>query len=165
VGRVASAKKAMTNAHQKWFDLLFPGHDDRPSRNHAQSIPASVLSELFDDAHELHQDLMQHLPRGGGGVRLGLEELGRCFSQTTIEALDSVAEGEMRATRFRMVARHSGKLSHFPSTGKWVSTTGAVMTRFARGVAVETWLEVDAFAVLSTVGALEEEQGSEGATR
>jgi predicted ester cyclase len=152
--------------HERWFELLLPGLESSTPRDHAARIPTSVLRELFDDAHELHQDLLSRFPKGPAGVRLALENLERRFANATVNVLETMVEGEMQATRFRIAGRHVGPLSHFPSTGKWVSTTGAVMTRFAAGRAIESWLEVDAYAVLSAVGALVERQtvSAEGAT-
>jgi predicted ester cyclase len=67
-------------------------------------------------------------------------------SQFTIE--DAIAEGDKVATRYINRGTHQGEMMGIPPTGKQVTLSGIVITRFADGKAVEVWNNADDLGTL-----------------
>jgi predicted ester cyclase len=68
----------------------------------------------------------------------------------TIE--DMVADGDNVACRFTVRGTHKGDLMGIAPTGKQVTITGIVISRFAGGKEVEAWASPDMLAMMQQLG-------------
>jgi predicted ester cyclase len=67
---------------------------------------------------------------------------------------DMVAEGDKVVSRVTFRGTHTGPLMHIPPTGKEVTVTAMVMTRFENGQNVEAWGESDRFGLMQQLGVI-----------
>jgi steroid delta-isomerase-like uncharacterized protein len=72
--------------------------------------------------------------------------------QFTIE--DLIAEGDKIVTRYTARGTHRGDLQGIPPTGRQVTVTGIIISRFANGKFVEGWLDFDALGMLQQLGVI-----------
>ena len=74
--------------------------------------------------------------------------------QETIE--DQIAEGDKVATRFSGRGTHSGEVMGARPTGKKLTWSGLVLTRFVNGKIAEEWVEFDGLSFLQQLGVVPE---------
>ena len=70
----------------------------------------------------------------------------------TIE--DQIAEGDKVVTRYTTRGTHQGSFIGIPPTGKHITVTGMVITRFAKGKEVEEWANADWLGLLQQIGVI-----------
>ena len=68
----------------------------------------------------------------------------------TIE--DQIAEGDKVVTRYTTRGTHQGSFMGIPPTGKHITVTGIVITRFANCKEVEEWANADWLGLLQQLG-------------
>jgi predicted ester cyclase len=68
--------------------------------------------------------------------------------------LDFVVEGDRTVTRWSAAGTHRGELMGIPPTGRAVTITGIIATRFEGGRAVEEWEEMDLLGLMRQLGAM-----------
>jgi steroid delta-isomerase-like uncharacterized protein len=73
-------------------------------------------------------------------------------SEFTIE--DVVAERDKVATRYTNRGTHRGAMMGIPPTGRQVTVTGIVITRFVDGKAVEVWNNADDLGIMRQLGVI-----------
>ena len=74
------------------------------------------------------------------------------FPDVNMSIQDIVVEGDKAATRWSARGTHQGQLMGIPPTGRVVTMTGIVVTRFADGKAVEETEEIDMFGLMRQLG-------------
>ena len=67
---------------------------------------------------------------------------------------DLIAEGDKVVCRYTWRATHHGEYMGVPATGKVVTMTGIVISRFAGGKVVEDWRQADDLGLLQQLGAI-----------
>ena len=67
---------------------------------------------------------------------------------------DMIAEGDKVVSRYTVRATHQGELMGIPATGKGVTYTGILISRFAGGKCVEDWEQADMLGLMQQLGAL-----------
>jgi steroid delta-isomerase-like uncharacterized protein len=67
---------------------------------------------------------------------------------------DLIASGSTVVWRFRATGTHRGEVFGIAPTGKQVTFTGIVITRFADGKWAEDWFEADFLGLLQQLGAV-----------
>ena len=67
---------------------------------------------------------------------------------------DVIAERDKVVWRYTARGTHQGELMGIPPTGKSVTLTGIVISRFARGKWVEDWHNNDTLGLLQQLGAI-----------
>ena len=65
---------------------------------------------------------------------------------------DLIAEGERVVIRWTVTGTHKGELQGIAPTGKHVTVTGMVMSRFVKGKVEEDWINFDALGLLQQLG-------------
>lgn len=75
------------------------------------------------------------------------------FPDLRIAVEDVIGEGDQTACRIRATGTHSGPQFGVPPTGKRVSFTGIIWTRWKDGKIAEAWNEFDAWGLMQQVGA------------
>lgn len=76
------------------------------------------------------------------------DRLLAAFPDVEMVILDVIVEGDKTATRWSAHGTHRGELMGIRPTGRTVSMTGVVVTRFADGKAVEVWEEIDLLGLM-----------------
>ena len=67
---------------------------------------------------------------------------------------DLIAEGDKVVSRYTCRATHQGELMGVPATGKVVTATAILISRFAGGKCVEDWEEADMLGLFQQLGAI-----------
>jgi steroid delta-isomerase-like uncharacterized protein len=67
---------------------------------------------------------------------------------------DLIAEGDKVVSRYTFGATHRGELMGIPPTGKVVTATAILISRFAGGKCVEDWEEADMLGLFQQLGAV-----------
>ena len=76
------------------------------------------------------------------------------FSDTQIEVLAQIAEGDLVATRWRFTGTQTGTYLGLAPTGKTISWTGMQIDRFSDGKIAETWVNWDMYSMFEQLGLL-----------
>jgi predicted ester cyclase len=63
-----------------------------------------------------------------------------------------IAEGDKVVWRWRITGTHRGELNGIPPTGKPISITGIVISRFAGGKWAEDYVNWDTLGMLQQIG-------------
>lgn len=79
-------------------------------------------------------------------------EFHNSFSDTKMEVLQQVAEGDFVSSRWRMTAKHTGKFNDLAPTGKTSTWTGVHTDRYEGGKLVESWVDWDKYSWLAGLG-------------
>jgi predicted ester cyclase len=67
---------------------------------------------------------------------------------------DLIAEGDKVVQRYTIRGTHRGNFMGVPATGKVVTFTGIVISRFAGGKFVEEWDNQDVLGLMQQLGAI-----------
>jgi predicted ester cyclase len=88
------------------------------------------------------------------GFKAQQQGLLAAFPDTRLSLDDSVAEGDRVASRFTIRATHTGELQGIPPTGRQVTITAIIISRFEDGRAVEEWESMDMLGLMQQIGAI-----------
>ena len=90
--------------------------------------------------------------KGPGGFGQYVAMLRTAFPDLQFTLVNVIAEGDYAAHRFTLTGTHKGDLRGIAPTGKRVTATGNVLSRFAGGKEAEAWIEYDTLAVYQQLG-------------
>ena len=76
------------------------------------------------------------------------------FPGLVIEIDDMLAAGDKVVTRWTLRGVHRGEFQGIAPTGKEVTVTGIIITRFKNGKAVEEWEEANLLGMMQQLGAM-----------
>ena len=77
------------------------------------------------------------------------------MSEIKVVIHHQIADGDMVATHWSLTARHTGKLMHYPATGRTIHMKSMCVDRVRDGKVVEHWGVRDLLSVLRQIGAVE----------
>lgn len=104
-------------------------------------------------------DYAYHGPGASSNLDLAaMKQMARAFltafpgQRITLE--DLFAEGDEVVSRYTFRGTHQGEFMGFPATGRAVTFTGIVISRFAGGKWVEDWESLDAMGLMQQLGAI-----------
>lgn len=114
-------------------------------------------AEIFSADYINHQE-----PAASGGVKgIDLKTWRsvvyghhRAFSNSTVEILLQVAEGDFVATHWRFTVANTGTYLERPPTGRTISWTGVQIDRFDNGKIAESWVSWDKYTQFEGLGLL-----------
>jgi steroid delta-isomerase-like uncharacterized protein len=92
--------------------------------------------------------------RGPEGFKQLITMYRSAFPDLHLDVDELIAEGNTVVSRWTGRGTHKGELMGIPPTGKQVSVTGVVISRFAGGKAVEDWELIDTLTMLQQLGAI-----------
>ena len=78
----------------------------------------------------------------------------KAFPDVQIAIEDQISEGDKVVTRWTVHATHKGELMGISPTGKWVTITGIVISRFENGQEVEAWEESNTLGLMQQLGVI-----------
>jgi steroid delta-isomerase-like uncharacterized protein len=99
---------------------------------------------IHDPGLELH---------GPGELRRGLEGLRQVFPDFHFTVLDTLAQDDKVAVRYRGEGTHRAEFLGVPATGRRVDYTGIVWVRLEEDRIAEFWAQPDQLGVLKQLGA------------
>ncbi len=76
------------------------------------------------------------------------------FPEQHVTVDDLIAEGDKVVLRYTIRATHQGEFMGVPATGRAVTVTGIIISRFAGGKWVEDWSAFDALRLMQQVDAI-----------
>lgn len=114
------------------------------------------VADWLSPDHVLHQSVIEGLPPGLAATLDLARFYRRALPGLAVSIEDAFGDGDRAVTRFRVRARHTGKLGAIAPTSAPIEVTGMLVSRFGEdGRAVESWLEVGALGVLRALDVLE----------
>lgn len=124
------------------LDMWASGNSDDPN-------------EIFATSYVNYQE-----PAAAGGVQgLGLQswlavvaDYHKAFSNSAVDILLQIAEGDYVATHWRFTVTHTGPYFGHAPTGKEVRWTGVQIDRFESGKITESWVSWDKFTLFEGLG-------------
>ena len=119
-----------SDSTDKAEDLVAPGYLNHQEPDVAGGVTAKNLDEWRELVSGFHES----------------------FSDSTVEILIQVGEGDLVATRWAFTATHTGAFMGYPATGKRVTWFGTEVDRFENGKIVESWVDWDKFSFLNKLG-------------
>lgn len=113
-----------------------------------------ILYEIEDIDHILHYSFGQDV-KGVEAQVQGFKELHTIFPDLQTSIVDTVAEGDMVASRFTLSGTHTGAdYMGIPATGKRFEFEGAMIQRYKDGKVMERWEYLDRLDVLHQRGVI-----------
>jgi len=91
---------------------------------------------------------------GPEGVRREVSVYRNAFPDIHFAIEDTIAEGDKVVTRLTATGTHEGDLPGIPATGKRVTISGIVITRYVNGKAAEAWFKFDFLGLYRQLGAI-----------
>jgi predicted ester cyclase len=94
--------------------------------------------------------------KGPAGAKEFIGRLREGFPDITFTIEDTIAEGDLVATRWTATGTHDGEFMGFEPTGRLATIGGMTIQRFEDGRIVEGWTQPDALGLLRVIGAVPE---------
>ncbi len=118
-----------------------------------QEASMALLEELYAP------DYIYHGPGAFGDADLAatkqmLHAFFTAFPEQRVTVEDLIAEGDKVVSRYTFRATHRGEFMGIPATGKAVTVSGIMISRFADGKWVEDWDSPDALSLMQQLGAI-----------
>ena len=111
----------------------------------------SLADELVDANYIGHQPGLPDF-KGPEGFRQYMTMMRTAFPDINMTIEDTVAEGDKVVNRYTGRGTHKGDLMGIAPTGKQVTITGMVATRYVGGKQVEAWVAMDMLGMLQQLG-------------
>ena len=110
-----------------------------------------VIDELFAPSYSFKSPLGIDI-KGAEGFKQNLAMMRSAFPDMNISIDDMLAVDEKVVTRFTMKGTFTGEMMGIPPTGKDISVSGIVITRWENGKEVEAWESIDTLAYYQQLG-------------
>jgi len=102
-----------------------------------------LVNALVSDDCVLHDTEAQTLLRGQDGYKEYVTNVRRALPDILVAVHDQEVKGDRVVTRYSVRGTHAGWLRGAPATGRQVSFSGELETRFAHGRVAEQWNSYD----------------------
>jgi steroid delta-isomerase-like uncharacterized protein len=112
----------------------------------------SLVDEHYAENYTLHDPAMPI--HGREGFKQYVTMYRGVFPDLHFTLEDMVAEGETVAWRITARGTHGGPLMGIPPTGKPVSISAIIISRFVGGKWAEDWVNIDMLGMLQQIGAI-----------
>ncbi len=117
-----------------------------------------VVDQLAASNYVYHEPTAGEV-KGPEGLKKLITMYRHAFPDLRMTIDDQIAEGDRVVTRWRARGTHKGELMGVAPSGKPITVTGILITRFANGKFVEEWENYDALGMLRQLGAVPELAG------
>jgi steroid delta-isomerase-like uncharacterized protein len=115
-----------------------------------------ALDAIIDPDFVLHDPANPEEVRGIEGLKALIEAYREGLADMRVTVEHQLAEGDHVATRYTCRGTHQGNLMGLQATGREVTISSLVISRFRAGRIVEEWEISDVFGLLRQIGALPE---------
>ena len=110
-----------------------------------------VIDELFAPSYSFKSPLGIDI-KGAEGFKQNLAMMRSAFPDMNISIDDMLAVDEKVVTRFTMKGTFTGEMMGIPPTGKDISVSGIVITRWENGKEVQAWESIDTLGWYQQLG-------------
>ncbi len=125
-----------------------------------QAMEAWGRQDLDEYRTIYHPDAVLHgfapHPIGVDAAIEGYRHFFAGFPDIRFEILDTVADGEKVAMRFRVTGTHNGEFQGIPATGRKMDVQGMTILHFGDGKIVERWNQFDQMGLMQQLGVMGE---------
>ncbi len=131
-----------------------------PAENKA--ITRRFFEEVWDKGNLAFADEVFHpqatspsaptLPKGGEGVKLIAGMFRNAMPDYSTRIIDLLADGDYVLVYFSQTGTQTGELMGIPATGKKATWGEIGILRFAGGLVVESWYNVDMLGLMQQLG-------------
>lgn len=111
-----------------------------------------MLDGLFTDDHVYHGPSVPGELRGANAFKEMLSGFTQAMPDAREKVEDQLADGDKVFTRFSGRGTHTGELMGMGASGKELTWTGMVVSRFSEGLIAEEWVEWDSLSFLQQLG-------------
>ena len=112
----------------------------------------AIIDELIDPGFIFHDPTSRTPILGVAGYKQFVHMQLTAFPDLRLTVEDSIAEGQMVATRWSATGTHAGDLSGLAPTGKSVSITGISFSRIVNGKFIDSWGNWDGLGMMQQLG-------------
>ena len=110
-----------------------------------------VIDELFAPSYYFRSPLGIDI-KGAEGFKQNLAMMRSAFPDMHISIDDMLADDDKVVTHFTLTGTFKGEMMGIAPTGKKVTVTGVVITRWVNGKEVEAWESLDTLAFYQQLG-------------
>jgi steroid delta-isomerase-like uncharacterized protein len=118
----------------------------------------ALAEELVTPAYLDHDSMTAGV--GPEGVREEVSLFRNAFPDLRFAIEDMVAEGDKVVTRLTASGTHEADLPGIPATGKRVTISGIVISRYESGKAAEAWFKFDFLGLYRQLGVIPARRGA-----
>ncbi len=111
-----------------------------------------MLDGLFTDDYVYHGPSVPGELRGANAFKEMLSGFTQAMPDAREKVEDQLADGDKVFTRFSGRGAHTGELMGMGASGKELTWTGMVVSRFSEGLIAEEWVEWDSLSFLQQLG-------------
>jgi steroid delta-isomerase-like uncharacterized protein len=111
-----------------------------------------LVDELYTTDYMLHDPQSPDFPGGQAAFKQFVTNLRTGFPDIHVMIEDMLAEGDKVVWRWTITGTHTGDLMGIPATGRPVSITGIVLSRFAQSKWAEDYVNWDTLGMLQQLG-------------
>ena len=102
-----------------------------------------VADELFSPDYQDHLPKAPGAPTGLDGFRWFVQHRRGAFPDLHVQVLDQIAEGDKVLSYVSFHGTQTGPFMGHPPSGREMTATAMVLTRFEEGRNCEGWVEID----------------------
>lgn len=113
-----------------------------------------LIDDLLAPDFVEHEELPPGIPPGREGLKQVSSLFRRAFPDLKVRIDDTIADGDKVVVRCTWSGTHKGEFMGIPPTGKSVSFGVIDIVRFAGGMIVEHWGQMDAMRMMQQLGAV-----------
>jgi len=110
----------------------------------------AIIPELFAPSYVSHNPLLES--KGPEGFKQNVTAVRTAFPDIHCTIEDMVAEGDKVVTRYTSRSTFKGEFMGIAPTGKKVTTTAILITRWVGGKEVEAWEVMDTLGMMQQLG-------------
>lgn len=112
----------------------------------------ALVDELYTTDYMIHDPQTPDFPGGQTAFKQFVTNLRTGFPDIHVTIEDVIAEGDQVVWRWHITGTHDGNLMGIPPTGRPISITGIVISRFANGKWAEDYVNWDTLGMLQQIG-------------
>lgn len=112
----------------------------------------ALVDELYTTDYFIHDPATPDFQGGQAAFKQFVNNLRTGFPDLHVTVEDMIAEGDKVVWRWRITGTHRGEINGIPATGKPISITGIVFSRFAGGKWAEDYVNWDTLGMLQQIG-------------
>jgi steroid delta-isomerase-like uncharacterized protein len=112
----------------------------------------AAVDEVLTDNYILHDPTSTI--HGPEGFKQFVSMFRTAFPDLQMTIEDQITEEDKLVRRFKVRATHKGEFQGIPPTGKQVTVTGILISRYVNGKLAEDWSNFDALGMLQQLGVI-----------
>jgi steroid delta-isomerase-like uncharacterized protein len=112
----------------------------------------ALVDELYTADYMIHDPSTPNFPGGHAAFKQFVSNLQTGYPDIHVTIEDIMAEGDKVVWRWHITGTHTGELMGISPTGRPISITGIVISRFDNGKWAEDYVNWDTLGMLQQIG-------------